>query len=1086
MNSTAKILALLSLTTASAFAGLTTNNFTFTPVLSDGTVNAIPAVDNTNFTTAKVGLTTTNAYGRAGVFVFAMPKIPFGETISPAATTFSLRLITLSGTGFNFNGDLYSLGASQSSSIQSTDYYNGVYGGDSNPLALPLQQHFLTPSSTTTRITPSAAGQAAIAADLQSLYAQGATQGTFYFLRVNPDLTTLTNTNLAYNLSTTDDPNNAPVLKIGTSQPPQLGRVLIEYWSGIAGTNIASLQSDTANFTLQPSGREYATTMEIPQYLSAVLGSTTTDTNFGDRLRGVFYPTVSGNYTFAIASDDASQLSLSTDATPANAVVIASVTGNGATYYHQWNKYPTQTSAAIPLVAGQGYYIEAQHKQAGGAACMSIGYIPPSGGAMALMPATNVAPYDPGAKYTNSTAFKAVMSSAHPRLMLSEAALDRLAAQIKVTGSTQAAWWAQIQAVANTMMTAPVETITTTDFTNEARVVQDRAYYMGLDYLLSTDPTVKANCLNAIYAQLQATANWGGPGNNTAPGNWYAQGFLGCSEICHAYAIAYDWCYAGWTPAQRAFIVNTLSTQGLEVGVNAYNNHDYTIWNNVLGNQFMVATSCMAISAISVMGEETGTAYAPTMLDDVMPELNAASTPSGDVLYPDGGWSECEGYLNYPMRHVATLLASLETSAATCYQYDQLPGLSSTGAYELYTISPLTGAASTLFTYGDEDQPAVASAGSQTGCFQLYEGNSLSLSYFGLEFNQPVYSWRQQETLAQNIPVNPNVAPTYYSPSTPLSPSTPYPTDLIWFDSRVGTNLATSPVSPAALHLPPSTYFSNSNTIFLRSAWNDPNALYAGLKGGTNQVHGDSHFDLDIGDFVFDALGIRWAYGISRETNDYGLNGYFDLISTDPNYRYQYYRKRTEAKNTLVINPSDDGGQSETVSAKVTNFASTATTQQAIIDMTTAYNQTYGGVATPVTGAKRGMRFINGTAQLQDEVATNSASATVDLNWFMNTVTSISLDASHQVATLTSGTKCLQVQIQSPSSASFTVMAATSLSADINAIPYQNQDPNVSKLRIEYTIPSGSQSTTVTVAMCPYVSGSTPPTPPPVTPLATW
>src|SRR5690606_25565576 len=45
--------------------------------------------------------------------------------------------------------------------------------------------------------------------------------------------------------------------------------------------------------------------------------------NYGVQIIGYFYPPVTGQYTFAIASDDAGRLFLSTDSDPANKQLIA-------------------------------------------------------------------------------------------------------------------------------------------------------------------------------------------------------------------------------------------------------------------------------------------------------------------------------------------------------------------------------------------------------------------------------------------------------------------------------------------------------------------------------------------------------------------------------------------------------------------------------------------------------------------------------------------------------------------------------------------------------------------------------------------
>ena len=54
---------------------------------------------------------------------------------------------------------------------------------------------------------------------------------------------------------------------------------------------------------------------------------TNIDDNYGTRMRALVVPPLTGSYTFWIASDDNSTLFLSTDSTPANKRLVASVPG---------------------------------------------------------------------------------------------------------------------------------------------------------------------------------------------------------------------------------------------------------------------------------------------------------------------------------------------------------------------------------------------------------------------------------------------------------------------------------------------------------------------------------------------------------------------------------------------------------------------------------------------------------------------------------------------------------------------------------------------------------------------------------------
>ncbi|HEV7609245.1 MAG TPA: PA14 domain-containing protein, partial [Steroidobacteraceae bacterium] len=132
------------------------------------------------------------------------------------------------------------------------------------------------------------------------------------------------------------------------------GAILREYWLNVTGGTIASLTSN-ANYPNSPTGSEQLTTIE---------GATNAADNYGARIRGYIHPLITGAYTFWLASDDAGDLLLSTNDSPANAARIAFVTE--WTNPREWTKFASQKSASINLTAGQKYYIEVLHKEATG------------------------------------------------------------------------------------------------------------------------------------------------------------------------------------------------------------------------------------------------------------------------------------------------------------------------------------------------------------------------------------------------------------------------------------------------------------------------------------------------------------------------------------------------------------------------------------------------------------------------------------------------------------------------------------------------------------------------------------------------
>lgn len=110
--------------------------------------------------------------------------------------------------------------------------------------------------------------------------------------------------------------------------------------------------------------------------------------NYFARSRGYLVPDVSGNHVFSIAGDDQCELWLSNGIRVGNAVRIAYLTS--WTTHRNFTQTSTQTSGPIPLVAGERYYLEILHKEAGGGDHCSVAWIPPGSSERVIIPAANL------------------------------------------------------------------------------------------------------------------------------------------------------------------------------------------------------------------------------------------------------------------------------------------------------------------------------------------------------------------------------------------------------------------------------------------------------------------------------------------------------------------------------------------------------------------------------------------------------------------------------------------------------------------------------------------------------------------------
>jgi|GEM_PF-1295115 len=157
--------------------------------------------------------------------------------------------------------------------------------------------------------------------------------------------------------------------------PPGL---TLEAWYGLSELNsILALQRE--GIAMRPADWESVATTPSSENLSA--GS-------GVRMRGLITPATTGDYTFHIAGKGNVSLWLSTDGSRFNKQRIAwhyEITNPG-----QWNKFPSQQSAAIHLDAGTSYYLESQVMSAAVGGHMGIAWSGPGIPTPQIIPAASL------------------------------------------------------------------------------------------------------------------------------------------------------------------------------------------------------------------------------------------------------------------------------------------------------------------------------------------------------------------------------------------------------------------------------------------------------------------------------------------------------------------------------------------------------------------------------------------------------------------------------------------------------------------------------------------------------------------------
>ncbi|MGL1886651.1 MAG: heparinase II/III family protein [Reichenbachiella sp.] len=461
--------------------------------------------------------------------------------------------------------------------------------------------------------------------------------------------------------------------------------------------------------------------------------------------------------------------------------------------------------------------------------------------------------------------------------------------------------------------------------------------------------------------------------------DWNPSHFLDVAEMSYAFALGYDWLFESLTPAQKILIENAIIEYALTPYTEALSMSAW--WLQSEYNWNIVCNGGIGIGALAIAHIDG--ALANTVLNEVLWSLDY----SGSVAQfgPDGAWEEGIGYWAYAVNYLFGFSAALESALGSSFSMLEYTGISETGTYPLYMTSP----ALKTFNYSDGGDGVMS-----TPWFY----------YMAEKYSNPMYAWF--ESLAHSN----------------------HPFDILMYTPNVQT--------PTELNLPLDRYYRGSEVVTLRSSWEGTDGIFAALKAGNNDV-GHSH--LDIGEFIFDALGERWIYDYGSD--DYSLPGYFDRNDHFEAERWTYYRLRAEGNNTLVINPSLTADQDPYAETVITTFqTNNASMGFAKANLTDAYDDFGAG------SVVRGVALINERSQvlLQDHI---TAQNSLDVWWFLNVNknAAIVLSPDKKTATLTIDDKRVVISILNTSEGTFSEMISAPLPSSPNPL---NQRDNSQKLAI--------------------------------------
>ena len=333
--------------------------------------------------------------------------------------------------------------------------------------------------------------------------------------------------------------------------------------------------------------------------------------------------------------------------------------------------------------------------------------------------------------------------------------------------------------------------------------------------------------------------------------DWNPSHFLDVGEMTMALGVGYDWLYPALSEASRRTIREAIVEKGFKPSYDTA----YNWFVDAEHNWNQVCNGGLAFGAIAVAESEPE--WAQKIIDRAIDKVRLPMRHYA----PDGAYPEGPGYWGYGTLFNVLLIGGLESTFGTDYGLSQMPGFMQTGTYEMQMVSPLI----KHFNYMDNS----------------YKPESSSAPFWFYSKTQDPSVLCQQVSILQR-----DTAKKYLKDRV-------LPAMLIWG--------AGAPMEKAVA--PQETFWAgrgNTPVCVIRSGWGDPNARFVGVKLGSPSIN---HGHMDVGSFVFEADGVRWAIDLGSEDYNTTETRGVDLWNmAQQSQRWDVFRYNNRSHNTLTFN----------------------------------------------------------------------------------------------------------------------------------------------------------------------------------------
>lgn len=415
--------------------------------------------------------------------------------------------------------------------------------------------------------------------------------------------------------------------------------------------------------------------------------------------------------------------------------------------------------------------------------------------------------------------------------------------------------------------------------------------------------------------------------------HWTPQHFLHASEATLAAAIGLDWLHEFLPAEERTVLVNAIVEKGLRASYESP--AEWLWWIQAHNNWNPVCHGGLVAGALAVWEE------APELARRTVERAVANVGFSVPSYTPDGVYAEGSVYLNYGITFHVLLVEALRVAFGTTAGLDAYPAFwRLADAYDL-----TTGPTETTFNFADGHE---------------WRGFQVPMVYFGREERNGARLQRELLCLGEfRAADTPDGQPRRVEERHLALALT------MWDEDVAAGQFPAVP--PLPLHW---LGRGEQSVAVHRSAWDDPQATWVAIKGGTA---GTSHAHMDVGSFVLEADGVCWAvdpgyqtYASLRAANIDQWN----MAQDSP--RWTVFRDGPEGHNI----PRFNGAWPNVAGiAEATRFAADAPVPHTVFDLTTVYTPT-------VAEARRGVALLpDGSVLIQDDWTTGDHEVQYAFQW---------------------------------------------------------------------------------------------------------